>query len=230
MHPYNISYNIDDCKCQHRCENDTRCNGYSIDDNTGTCSLSRCNYTKRFIRWSSDSIFNSRKIPTSLLSCVSVTTRSADTTLKYTTPLKKQTTLEQTISVTSHIPMDEATNVTKLNTLALSLNSGSINDVTQKIVNNALCVCVCKDVNQTLEKSIEKRKRELILNKTKLSAYLRKRTSIPDNRKTSRVVGIVAVIIVVMYGLLFFGSDIWTLLAMCHSKMTYKNNSMQPGI
>lgn len=44
---------------------------------------------------------------------------------------------------------------------------------------------------------------------------MRKRTSARDKRKTSRIVGIVAAIILVMYGVLFFCADIWTLLAMC---------------
>lgn len=114
--------------------------------------------------------------------------------------------------------------------MASSFYSESINDTTYNKVNNALCVCVCKLVNQTLEESIKKRRNELILNRTKLSSYMRKRTSAQDNRKTSRIVGIVAAIILVMYGVLFFCANIWTLLAMCHSKMMYRNNPIQPDI
>lgn len=133
MHHYNISndIDIDECKCQQRCENDMRCYGYSIDAIMETCSFSRCKYSNQLITSSTDSDFYSKKIPKSFLSFVPDTTRSAVITIKYTTPTTKQTTLEQTIPVTSHIPIDEATNVTKLTRLASSLNSGSINDATQ---------------------------------------------------------------------------------------------------
>lgn len=97
-----------------------RCNGYYIDDIVETCSLSHWNYSDQLTTSSTDSDFYSKKIPTSLLSCVPDTTSSAVTTLKCTTPTKKQTTLEQTIPVTSHIPINEATNVTKLTRLASS--------------------------------------------------------------------------------------------------------------
>lgn len=126
--------------------------------------------------------------------------------------------------------MDEATNVTKRITMASSFYSESIYDITQNKVNNALCVCVCKLVIQTLKESIEKRRNELILNRTKLSSYMRKRTSARDNRKTSRIFSIMASIMLVMYGVLFFCTDIWTLLAMCRSKMMYRKNPIQPGI
>lgn len=76
-------------------------------------------------------------------------------------------------------------------------------------MNNTLCVCVCTYANQTREKSVEKR-RELILNETELSSNIRKRTSAPDIRHASRVVGTVAAIILVVYGLLLFCSNVWT--------------------
>lgn len=94
-------------------------------------------------------------------------------------------------------------------------------------------MCLCLQTREpNTGKSVEKRRNELISNRTKLSSYMRKRTPVRDNRKTSRIVivGIVAAIILVMYGVLFFCADIWTLLAMCHSKMMYRNNPIQPGI
>lgn len=198
IYPYNISNNIAECECQHRCDRDPRCNGYAFDDDMGTCSLSRCNTINQSITdsMSIGSDFYGKEIPTIHLSCAPVTTD--DTTLKFTTPT--------------------------------SLNSVSINDATQNKVNIALCVCVCKYVNQTMETSIRERRRELTLDKTKLSSYMRKHTSARDSRTTSRVFGFMAVIILVMYGVLFFCNDIWTLFAMCHSKMMYKTNPIQPGI
>lgn len=74
-----------------------------------------------------------------------------------------------------------------------------------------MCLCL-----QTREphtgKSIEKRRNELILNRTKLLSYMRKRTSARNNWKTSRIVivSIVAVIILVMYGVLL---DLFALIS-----------------
>lgn len=165
MYPYDILNRTDKCECQQRWEEDRECNGYSIEYNSWTCSLSRCNYTNKDT-WSSAFGFYSKKIQTSLLSCVPVTTMSINTTLESITPTRKQTTFKQSTPVTPLTPMDEPTNVTRLTIMTSSLNSKSINDAMQNTINSSLCVCVWKYINQTLEESIEKRKRELILNKT----------------------------------------------------------------
>lgn len=70
------------------------------------------------------------------------------------------------------------------------------------------CVCLCKDVNQTTEEAIERRRNELFLNKTKLSSAIRKLTSAQDNRMSSKVIGTVSVIILVLLGMLLFCADI----------------------
>lgn len=146
MYPYNIANNIDECECQQQCEKDPRCNGYTIDDNTGTFSFNRCNHPDPIFTSSTNAIFYSKKIPTSLLLCVPVTTGSADTTLNSTTPTIKTKYIGT--NYTCNIPY---TNVTKLTTMASSFYSESINDTIRNKVNNALCVCICKLVNQTME-------------------------------------------------------------------------------
>lgn len=140
MFPYNITHSIDERACQQRCEEDTKCNGYSIDYNTWTSSLSSCNTTNQYI--SSDCSFYSKIIPTSLLSCVPVTAMPVNTTLKSTTPTEKQITLEQSTHVAPHTPMDEPINVTRLTTMASSLNARSINDV--YIEQPIMCLCLQK--------------------------------------------------------------------------------------
>lgn len=75
---------------------------------------------------------------------------------------------------------------------------------------------------------MEKRRKQLLLNKTELSSNIRKRMSAPDPRKSSTVVGTVAAIILVLFGLLFFPADIRTLLGTCHSKILHNNNPIDP--
>lgn len=101
MHHYNISndIDIDECKCQQRCENDMRCYGYSIDAIMETCSFSRCKYSNQLITSSTDSDFYSKKIPKSFLSFVPDTTRSAVITIKYTTPTKNYIRTNHTCNV-----------------------------------------------------------------------------------------------------------------------------------
>lgn len=126
------------------------------------------------------------------------------TTIEQTTTEKQSKTKEQTTSDEQNTTMEHSTieklttskelstTVTWLTTFTSSSNTITTHDTTQKAMNNTLCVCVCKYANQTIQESIEKRRKELILNKTELSSYMRKRTSARDNRKTSRVVGTVA--------------------------------------
>lgn len=70
---------------------------------------------------------------------------------------------------------------------------------------------------------IEKRRRELILNKVEFFLNIRKCMCVLDIWKLLRVVGIVVVIIFVVYGLLFFCIDILICFVICYLKMIYKN-------
>lgn len=92
------------------------------------------------------------------------------------------------------------------------------NDVRNLTTYNISCVCVCKDVNQTMEESIQQRRSELLLNKTKLSSAMRKLTSAHDYRKSSEVIGNVSVIILIIIGMLFFFADICSVLSFCLRK------------
>lgn len=183
-----------------------------------------------------------------IITSESASSTREQTTIKQTTTEKQLTTKEQTTfeeqhsSETQYATMKHSTieklttskelstTVTWLTNLTSSSNTMTTNDTTQKAMKSILCVCVCKHANQTIQESIEKRRRELNLNKTELSFNIRKRTSAGDNRKTSRMMGTVAVIILVLYGLLFFCADIWNLLAMCRSKMFHKNNQIEPNV
>lgn len=123
---------------------------------------------------------------------------------------------------------EQPTTLARLTILTSSENNMTLNDTAKNILNGSLCVCVCKYTNQTLEDSMEKRRKQLLLNKTELSSNIRKRMSAPDPRKSSTVVGTVAVIILVVFGLLFFSADIRALLATCHSKILHNNYPIDP--
>lgn len=251
---YNITA-TNKCSCIAQCEGSTICNGYFFFHDASMCALISCNTSSTSV-WSS---FKRKQNPVSRKSCVPVTTMSNIITSESASSTRKQTTIKQTTteqsttkeqttseeqhsSETQYATMKHSTieklttskklstTVTWLTTLTSSSNTMTTNDTTQKAMKSTLCVCVCKHANQTIQESIEKRRKELILNKTELSSYMRKRTSAGDNRKTSRVVGTVAVIIIVLYALLFFCADILSLLALCRSKMFQKNNQIKPNI
>lgn len=158
------------------------------------------------------------------------TTMEKTTSVNQYTTEKKRTTIGHSTTVKLSMSKEQRTSVTWLPSSTSSANTMTVTDTTQNTKNSTLCVCVCKHRNQTIQESIEKRRRELIVNKTELSFNIRKRTSARDNRKTSRMIGTVAVIILIVYGLLFFCADIWNLLAMCRSNMFHKNNQIEPNV
>lgn len=151
-----------------------------------------------------------------IITSESVSSTRKQETIEQTTTEKQSTTKEQTTSdeqhatekqytTMKHNTIEKLTTSKELSTTVIwhptstsSSNTMTINDTTQNSMDSTFCVCVCKHANHTIQESIEKRRRELILNKTELSFNVRKRTSAKDNRKTSRAV---AVIILVLYAL-----------------------------
>lgn len=200
------------------------------------CPLSSMPVTTMSDIISSESVTSTRE-QTTMKKTISV---EQQTTVEQTNSEKHSTTKEQTTSVNHYTTEKKSTTIGPYTTLKLSTskeqrttltwpdkltsssNTLTINDTTQNTKNSTLCVCVCKHTNQTIQESIEKRRRELILNKTELSFNKRKRTCAGDNRKTSSVMGTVGVIILVLYGLLFFFADIWTFFVICQSNMFHK--------
>lgn len=89
--------------------------------------------------------------------------------------------------------------------------------------NNTFCTCVCKFVNQTLQESIDNRRKDLILNKTKLASSIRKLSSAQDFRMSSEVIGVVAIIVLVMFGVLCFCVDVGYMMSLVLSIKTSKN-------
>lgn len=82
-------------------------------------------------------------------------------------------------------------------------------DDTKVVINTTTsCICVCKGINQTLKESIENRRRKLTVNQLALSSAIRKLSSAPDIRVTSKVIGTVVIIILVVFGLFLFLADI----------------------
>lgn len=79
--------------------------------------------------------------------------------------------------------MPRSTTTIQSTTISLSMTTDSIAKITNYTadldmkdiaVGNTSCVCACKYVNQTLDESLKRRSKELVLNKTKLSSVIRK--------------------------------------------------------
>lgn len=165
--------------CRTECDNDSDCNGYSI--NSTGCFLSKCD--------------------------------------KYIdVPGCKACKFASKILLSSTVDCSQTSGMPPSTTMTSQSVTTTGNDVRNLTTYNVSCVCVCKDVNQTMEESIQQRRSDLLLNKTKLSSAIRKLTSVHDYRKSSEVIGTVSVIILIIIGMLFFFPDICSVLSFCLRK------------
>lgn len=165
-------------------------------------------------------------------------TQSTTTSLSATTT--DPTTMSETTAITQYTTSKESTRLTQSTSAASSLISKTTNNTTDVIakttnyttdviakttnyttelnmkdtaVGNTTCVCICRYVNQTLAESIERRKKELVLNKTKLSRAIRKLTSVSDFRKSVEIIGTVAIVVLVLFGFFLLCTDICSIIS-----------------
>lgn len=173
--------------CETLCDNDYLCNGYSIDAYNNFCYLSSCtNYTS---------------VPACPLCLYAMKNPITSPDLCWTTSKTTPTTTASTTTT--------PTTTTTLNTTMTSTKpASSTKNVTNIVMNTTSCICVCTEVNQTLEEAIQNRREELTVNPLKLASTTRKRTSAQDIRVMSKVIGTVAILILVGFGLFFFLGDL----------------------
>lgn len=176
----------DNAFCKSVCDSDSLCNGYSVDTSNNSCFLSNCDVFID-VPGCSTCYFASKKNPTSSISC-SATTLTESTTFQATTSGIQPTTEQNPTT-----------------TLTMAVTTQNV------IANNTLCFCICKNSNQTLKESIEKRRKDLSVNKTQISSFIRKLTSAQDDRKMSEVIGIIAIIILVLFGLVLCCVDVFVI-------------------
>lgn len=124
-------------------------------------------------------------------------------------------------------PKTTATPTIKTPTTTTTLTP-TTNDVTHIVINTTSCICVCTEVNQTLEEAIENRRRELTVNQQGLSSTTRKHTSAQDIRVTSKVIGSMAIIILIVFGLFFFLGDIISASHFIFTKIVNKKTFVKP--
>lgn len=80
------------------------------------------------------------------------------------------------------------------------------------------CPCMCKNESITIVELMKMRRKELLVEKSKLSATIRKRTCATDSRTSSTVIGMVSVIILIACGSMLIGSDVRSVLHLCYRK------------
>lgn len=80
----------------------------------------------------------------------------------------------------------------------------------------AMCPCMCKTDFISILKLMEKRRKELMVDKSKLSANVRKRTCSTDSRTSSTVIGLASVIILIACGSMLICSDVSSVLELSY--------------
>lgn len=183
-------------------------------------------------------------ITTTMMSTETATTSDSITPLDAATSTETVTPLETATTSESITPLDTATSTetttpvvaatskettTLLGTPATSesitpMDAATSTETSIKI-NNVSCYCVCREVNQTLHQSNEERIKKLTINKRELSSQIRKLHSAPDYRISSKMIGSVAIIILVVAGMLIILADISSILSV-HSKKKSKKRKI----
>lgn len=142
---------------------------------------------------------------------------STETTMR----LGIATSIQSTMLIETAISTESSTTMTSMTSSGTPL----ANDNTSMNTNNGRCYCVCREVNQTLHQSNEERIKKLVINKRKLSSQIRKLHSAPDYRISSKMIGSVAIIILVVAGMLIVLADISFILSV-HSKKKSKKRKI----
>lgn len=168
--------------CFLECVRDINCNGYSV--NKSLCFLTKCN---KYIDGQCPKCFFGRKlIPTNTVSCPSHTSSPMPVTTSSS---------DGTVATTQP---------------SRNVSLSSVADGTETNSNVTLCHCICTNASRSLSESIEMRRNELRVNKTALNSSIRRRTSASDHRMSSRVIGAVGIIIIVIFGMLIICSDVFS--------------------
>nr|XP_022312041.1 mucin-17-like [Crassostrea virginica] len=116
-----------------------------------------------------------------------------------------QNTEQGTITNTNAYFSTEKTSQSNLDTTTEEPEDDTV--VTQITNGTVQCTCVCRTVNRTLEESIELRKKALSVKHKELSSNLRKLTSAPDFRPSSKAMGSFGVAVLITVAAVIFISD-----------------------
>lgn len=210
-----------DKKCREVCDLLSSCNAYAVDTSNFGCFLSSCD-TFTDVPSCSTCLFAKKEIPSSVVLCSQASTMLQSTTMTQSTTTSLSvtttdiTTMPDTANMTQFTTLKDSTSLMQYSFATSSLITKATNDTTA--INDTTCVCVCKYVNQTLDESIERRRKELIINKTRLSSTIRRLTSASDYRMSVEVVGTVAIIALILFGLFLFCSDVCSIMSFVLSK------------
>lgn len=135
-----------------------------------------------------------------------------------TSPDSCLATSKTTPTTTTPTTTTPTTTTTLTTHMAPTKPAPSTKNVTNIVMNTTSCICVCTGVNQTLEESIQKRRKELTVNSPKIASNIRKRTSAQDIRVTSKVIGTGAIIVLVGFGLSLFLGDLVSVFCLIFTK------------